>query len=121
MTKPFARTFSTLFIVALFGCEWIEDLRGVFHGGAKPPGPEGSSTLIVEVDPSKRIEIRLDDTLVARRSPYRVDALAAGEHQLVVRAEGYHPFATPVVLGENDSVTLTLSLRQRPTATAAED
>ena len=102
------------------GCELLDDLRGVFKGGAKPPGPEGDSTLIVEVDPGKRIEIRLDDTLVARRSPYRVDQLAAGEHQLVVSAEGYHPFATPVVLAEKDSVTLTINLRRKPVAEKKE-
>lgn len=101
-------------LAASAGCNVLEQLRSVFHGDAKPPGPEGDSTLIVEVDPGKGIEVRLNDTLVARRSPYRAEGMAAGEHQLVVSADGYHPFATPVVLAEKDTVTLTINLRRKP-------
>ncbi len=101
-------------ILTASGCNLLDKLRGVFHGSAKPPGPGGDATLIVEVDPGKGIEVHLDDTLVARRSPYRAEGLAAGEHELVVRAEGFHPFATPVTLAEKGSVTLTINLRRKP-------
>ncbi|MEL6544091.1 MAG: PEGA domain-containing protein [Myxococcota bacterium] len=115
MTRPDLKwALVLLALSSTASCQLLDKLRGVFHGGTKPPGPEGDSSLSLKVDPDTGIEIRLDGTLVSRRSPYEIDTLAAGEHQLVIRADGYHPFATPVTLGEQDSVSLTINLRERP-------
>ncbi|MEL6340017.1 MAG: PEGA domain-containing protein [Myxococcota bacterium] len=110
-----ATGLAVLTILALGGgaCQLVEKLRAVFHGVAEPPGPQGSSTLILEIDPGKNIEVFLDDALVAVRSPYQVETLAAGEHRLLVTSSGYFPFATPVQIEKDQRVKLMINLRRR--------
>ncbi|MEM6531230.1 MAG: PEGA domain-containing protein [Myxococcota bacterium] len=105
--------FFSLVILTLSGCSLLDDLRGVFHGDSTPPGESGDSTLELHIDPAKNIRVTLDGTLVTRESPYSGKSLAAGEHQLLISAEGYHPFATPVTLEDGKPVELKVALRRK--------
>lgn len=112
---------ATWFGIAALGltagrCSAVDELRHLVHGTAEPPRSSGTCSLSLRVVPENNIEIYLNDTLVAVRSPYRVDTLEAGEHRLLITAEGHHPFETPLILKDKHPVTLPISLRKRPEA-----
>jgi len=97
-----------IILLALLGAYYLWDyLRQLIHGD------EARAGLWVEVKPPAGISIVLDGRRVARRSPFVSRKLQPGQHDLLVRAKGHHPFNQPLHLVNDEMRRINVVLRRK--------
>jgi len=100
---------SLLVLALASGCEGLKSFKQGLH--------DESATLRVEVRPDAGVTVLLDGAELGGASPFVRAGLPAGAHRLEVRAQGYHPFSTPVTLRAGQRLTVPLALRPLATPT----
>lgn len=78
---------------------------------ARVQGPEAEPPRLELVShPAEKLAVYLDDELVAERTPYAADGLAAGTHQLRLERDGFEPVARSIELEPNQRLVVDLTL-----------
>lgn len=91
---------SVLLLVAIGGFAWVSLSK------TKP------GALTIEATPAK-VEVLLNEKVVANGTPFTLDNLDPGNYVLTVRAEGYETVIKPVTIGEGDALLETVVLPKK--------
>lgn len=110
--KTLAAPVAVGLMLSLGACDGLSRLRSFFHPEESPQGFEGSTSLDLTIVPAENLNIFLDGELVGHASPYAARFLPAGQHQLLIEADGYRSFSMVLDLAESESLSFPVSLRQ---------
>jgi hypothetical protein len=101
-----------LLLLMTGGCNWLFELRSFLRDEVKPSAVEtGLASLRIEVEPAQNMTLKLNEKVVAKRSPYEKTSLAPGKYLVHVSAPKHHPFILGLDLSAGEKVVIPLALR----------
>ena len=116
MLKRVFRGSLPLIVVGLvsmsIGCQEFDRLRLILKPDQYPEGLGGPHRITLSVSPHERTVLELNGRQIQLDKTIELRGLREGEHRLILRAEGYETFATPIELKDHQHLDLAVHLQK---------